>query len=304
MLVAIEITIIIVILIIIVHETKKKKKDYYSVFNTTEFLNHAGFSNLKNVDIRRVTNFGTFNPEKKVVLITEKLDDSPSILKNWREIADHPNLIAWYAVHNDINHPKVKHLPLGLNYYSFYVCPFCPVERHMQELGTREHPLEQERKLKEIISILPPLKDRPLRAYTTASHRNTSNIRKDKFKYSRKNMVEELKNKNYIDFQEGLILREESWKKHGEYSFILSPIGIGLDCHRTWEALLLGCIPILQSSPLDPLFNDLPVVIVDNWNEVNEENMAKWKEYILSRNWNYNKLFLKYWVDKIKDEFK
>ena len=41
-----------------------------------------------------------------------------------------------------------------------------------------------------------------------------------------------------------------------------SPPGHGLDCHRTWEALSLGCIVLVQASPLDGLFAhwQLPVV--------------------------------------------
>jgi len=39
--------------------------------------------------------------------------------------------------------------------------------------------------------------------------------------------------------------------KMGEHRFILSPRGNGLDAHRTWEALLLGVIPIVRSSALN-----------------------------------------------------
>ena len=53
-----------------------------------------------------------------------------------------------------------------------------------------------------------------------------------------------------------------------KYRFIISPHGNGLDCHRTWEALALGCYPIIKSSPLDCMFEGLPVIIVNNWNEV------------------------------------
>ena len=31
-----------------------------------------------------------------------------------------------------------------------------------------------------------------------------------------------------------------------QYKFILSPKGHGLDCHRTFEILLLGGIPVLE----------------------------------------------------------
>eukprot|EP00668_Euglena_longa_P034261 GGOE01044035.1.p1 GENE.GGOE01044035.1~~GGOE01044035.1.p1 ORF type:complete len:439 (+),score=98.20 GGOE01044035.1:44-1360(+) len=52
------------------------------------------------------------------------------------------------------------------------------------------------------------------------------------------------------------------------YRFVLSPSGQGWDTYRTWETLALGRFVVLLRSPLDPLFADLPVVLVDRWEEV------------------------------------
>ena len=73
-----------------------------------------------------------------------------------------------------------------------------------------------------------------------------------------------------------LTSRSALWKKKGGYAFSISPHGRGLDCHRTWEDLVLGCIVIVKTSPLDLLYEGLPVVIVQDWNEVTEENLDKW----------------------------
>ena len=40
--------------------------------------------------------------------------------------------------------------------------------------------------------------------------------------------------------------------------FALSPGGTGPDTYRTWEALLVGTIPIVKTSQLDNLYSDLP----------------------------------------------
>ena len=53
--------------------------------------------------------------------------------------------------------------------------------------------------------------------------------------------------------------------------YILSPRGNGLDCHRTWEALLVGSIPIVSSSEMDELFQDMPIMIVKDWSEINQQ---------------------------------
>ena len=57
--------------------------------------------------------------------------------------------------------------------------------------------------------------------------------------------------------------------------FCLSPHGNGLDCHRTWEAIALGCIPVVKTSPLDRLFSGLPVLIVNSWSDLNESLLSE-----------------------------
>ncbi len=85
-----------------------------------------------------------------------------------------------------------------------------------------------------------------------------------------------------------------------ETRFVISPPGHGQDCHRTWEALLMGAYPVVKRSTLDPLFEDLPVVIIDHWEEVTEEFLlAKQKEFE-SKTWSREKLYSPYWFDQVK----
>ncbi|MEW5804411.1 MAG: hypothetical protein AB1847_20130 [bacterium] len=67
------------------------------------------------------------------------------------------------------------------------------------------------------------------------------------------------------------------WRRYAEYPFVVSAAGNGLDCHRTWELLYLGTIVITKTSSLDRLFDGLPVVIVEDWNEAGDKrNLSKW----------------------------
>lgn len=63
---------------------------------------------------------------------------------------------------------------------------------------------------------------------------------------------------------------------YSKYRFVLSAHGNGLDCHRTYEALLCGAIVIMKHSCLDPLFEDLPVVLINNYSEITPENLIEW----------------------------
>ena len=42
--------------------------------------------------------------------------------------------------------------------------------------------------------------------------------------------------------------------------------GNGLDTHRTWEALLMGAMPVTVHTTLDRLFEGLPVIVICNCN--------------------------------------
>lgn len=82
--------------------------------------------------------------------------------------------------------------------------------------------------------------------------------------------------------------------------FVLSPRGNGLDCHRTWEALLMGAIPIVRSSSLDPLYDGLPVLIVKEWEVINEQFLER--AYVEMRGCSYamDRLYADYWFKKIE----
>jgi hypothetical protein len=81
----------------------------------------------------------------------------------------------------------------------------------------------------------------------------------------------------HIDLLTSRVSQSSIWQRYAQYPFVVSAKGNGLDSHRTWELLYLGCIVITKSSSLDPLFSELPVVIVDDWKEVRDHgNLTKW----------------------------
>ena len=48
-------------------------------------------------------------------------------------------------------------------------------------------------------------------------------------------------------------------------------MGFGIDTHRFYEAVLLGCTPIVTSPGLDSLYQKYNALIVDSWSDVTEE---------------------------------
>ena len=45
-----------------------------------------------------------------------------------------------------------------------------------------------------------------------------------------------------------------------------SSTGAGIDCHRTWESVLLGSVPVVTNSSLWPLYRDRAFVVLPDWN--------------------------------------
>ena len=109
--------------------------------------------------------------------------------------------------------------------------------------------------------------------------------------------------KNLIFSEKDEVSRTISWNTQANYAFVVSPFGNGYDCHRTWEALILGCIPIVKTSGIDNLYDDLPVLIVQDWADITEKLLSSvitvFKKKHEKGEFNYDKLRLEYWMDKI-----
>jgi hypothetical protein len=73
--------------------------------------------------------------------------------------------------------------------------------------------------------------------------------------------------------------------------FVPSPAGNGIDCHRTWEAVYLGAVPVVLKSEFCG-GDDWPVLIVDNWSDLLSNSRsdleAIYKKNALSKNESIN----------------
>ena len=87
------------------------------------------------------------------------------------------------------------------------------------------------------------------------------------------------------------------------YSFVASPPGNGEDTHRTWEAMYLGCVPIVLRSYMTESFEalNLPIWIVDSYQDLiglTESDLAQ-KYSELGNRFQSSPLWLDYWRDEI-----
>jgi hypothetical protein len=82
--------------------------------------------------------------------------------------------------------------------------------------------------------------------------------------------------------------------------FVICPRGNGIDTHRLWETLYMGSIPVVKYEPTHHLFKDLPILFINDWDEVTEEFLNEKYIEITNKEWNMEKLKLSYWENFIR----
>lgn len=200
-----------------------------------------------------------------------------------------PYLLKWFVQNTRVQYnDKIEQLPIGLDYHTIFNNPNCNWNLH--EEG--KEPIEQEKILKNVIETTIPFYERIPIIYVNFS---TGNDRFNQRKKSIGTIPQHL-----MEINQQFTPRTENWKKMTKYSFILSPFGQGMDCHRTWEALCLGCIPIICAPNFKKMVEDLPVLIVNDWNEIDEHLLINTINIFKDKKFNYDKLTLEYWKNKIQ----
>jgi len=222
------------------------------------------------------------------VSITDALLGHPAFL----HLLDNPLLDSWYAQNlfltsraTILNGAKIHALPIGMDYHTMWESP--GFWGH-----SRQSPIAQEFALLSVLRDAKPFRDRLAVGYCNF---HLSSPRGD-----RKQCLEQIEHRACL-FETVRIPRLFSWIRQAQCMFVLSPEGIGLDCHRTWEALLLGCIPVLRRSPFTNIFEGLPVALLDSWTDFTEAFIeSELRKHLSERKYDFSKLYLAYWRHKIR----
>ena len=177
-------------------------------------------------------------------------------------ILENSNIKKWYTQNYDksIIHDKLCHYPIGFDLHSNQWL----VNNSISDKINFMINCRQKHKTNKRISN---------KIYSDTHHSITHPIRTEIYNLIKNNSMFKLSNKResfmYITYN------------YNKYNFVLSSRGRGLDCHRTWELFLAGVIVITLTSPLDEMYinNNLPVVILQNLNELNNITQDKLNEW-------------------------
>jgi len=235
--------------------------------------------------------------------------------------------LAWFSTNVDLyKYPeltgRIKRLPIGVDYDGKTITTHAFVEgfgwrtllKPSALVEFPQYPHLQEKQLLSLVSSLPDTYDRKLQVYADfwvnkgygrsfPNHKNGDSSRT----LNRKEVYEIIKHNPLVVLSSYRLNRLEAWRAKSQYMFELSIPGNGMDCFRTYEALTLGIIVITISTVLDPLFEGLPVVIVNSLDEITLENLIKWKDKFKgafrSGEWR-EKLTNRYWAEQILAEWR
>jgi hypothetical protein len=206
-----------------------------------------------------------------------------------RELFDQrpPCIKKWYAENTDYEHPDLIPIPIGLaphelpekNNHHWDVSWFVD-EKNIEILCNKQ-------KNKRVI-------------YCTWNYINNPPKRTGILKTLEKNGIEYLWDR--YGEPEG-VGEYKGWQDYletsSQYMFHISPEGNGFDSHRTWDALYMNCMPIVIKHTIFKSFSELPIIQLNNWSELTYELLDSY----LDKEYNYEKLYMKYWKNHIKAEF-
>mmetsp|Transcript_107617 Transcript_107617/g.213826 ORF Transcript_107617/g.213826 Transcript_107617/m.213826 type:complete len:349 (-) Transcript_107617:186-1232(-) len=236
------------------------------------------------------------------VLVTGDAVSTPEAIlqENFDDFASDARITKWFAQNADQAHPKLESLPNGLDYHTLKA-------GHHELWGPRATPKSQEVVLQQVLKGAPKFRDRSPLVHDGGLHTSSP---------SRTAVQVALSQQPNLVHQSHDVSRREFWVDASQYRFGASPRGVGIDCHRTWEFLILGTIPLLDVGAHNRLFHihGLPIVELssDEWRHLSSVAVKKkmdvaqkvLEETRSTRTSLPPALTLKYWVDRIREAAK
>lgn len=84
------------------------------------------------------------------------------------------------------------------------------------------------------------------------------------------------------------------------HKFAVSPEGNGFDCHRIWECLYLGVIPIVMDIVAYKSYDSLPILKINDWNVISDDFLNEQYEIMSKKTYDMSLISFKYWENLIK----
>lgn len=181
------------------------------------------------------------------------------------------NCVMWFAQNVEVRHPRLESIPIGFPNYKYYSKNF-PIL------------VKQSKKKRSIFNVV----------YLNVNVKNNKQERAQLYEmFDSVDYVTKVKGQFGLDF-------ENYVKDLSSHLFVVSPEGNGIDVHRTFEAIALGCIPIVKRHINNENLRDLPICWVNSFDEVlNIEFLILEYFRIMNGEFSLEKFKFSYWENRI-----
>jgi hypothetical protein len=89
------------------------------------------------------------------------------------------------------------------------------------------------------------------------------------------------------------------------YKFVISPEGNGIDCHRHYEALMAGCIPIIEHNALiKEKYKGCPILYTSDYSEITPEYLETKYTEMINTQYDFSSLSLSTYDKETQDLIK
>lgn len=178
-------------------------------------------------------------------------------------------IIRWFAQNNIFKHEKITPIPIGIENRKWFLNGWA-----LEKLVDGLRSLKVDRKNRILFGF--NVKTNP--SERTAALNNLRNC----------TIADEIKER---------VSPSEYFRLLNQYKFVASPEGNGPDCIRTWEAMILGVVPVIRNVSNNQVLsqNSLPILIINDWVAIDQE-LSKYESKLKS-----DITMFDYWKNKIRD---
>jgi hypothetical protein len=98
---------------------------------------------------------------------------------------------------------------------------------------------------------------------------------------------------------------QDYFKNLSEYKFVISPEGNGIDCHRHYEALMAGCIPIIEDRPnIREKYKGCPILFTTDYSEITESYLSEQYEKMSKTIYDFSRLILQTYSEEEQNQIR
>lgn len=249
----------------------------FSINNNDDYNRQVNTFNINKLKDLNIVYFHTMykdyffdlikNLENKFIIVTHNSDTNINNIDNLPN-----NVIKWYSQNINVKDGRLESLPIGLENSRWF-----PQIRKQDKILDK---LNTDKKIYNLVYM---------------NHNINTNISERSISYDL------LKNKNFVTTE--MSFNGQNFENYIDniynHKFVICPEGNGIDTHRKWETLYLNSIPIEKKCINSSYYEDLPICLVNSWEEVTEDFLNSEYERIINTKWNIDKLNMSYWLKKI-----